>query len=122
MLTCLSRGQPDRVPVALAFYPMGLPQLPNQNPEEHFGTDIRYVNFTRQAQEEGFLGYLKSLPKHVFVGSLDTLRTYWEWRYHPETPGTETLKDAGSVKDLKVMEPPSTAEHRRIAGEVQRYH
>jgi len=101
---------------------MGLPQLPNQNPEEYFGTDIRYVSFTRQAQEEGFLGYLKSLPKHVFVGSLDTLRTYWEWSYHPETPGTETLEDARSVRDLKVMEPPATAEHRRIAGEVQRYH
>jgi len=101
---------------------MELPQLPGHNPEEHFGTDIRYVAFSRQRQEKGFLEYLRNLPKHVFLGSLDTLRTYWEWGYHPEIPGKEALGDARGIEDLKVMELPGVVEQDRMANEVQKYH
>jgi len=122
MLTAIAGGQPDCIPIALAFFPTTLPQLPDHNPDEHFGTDIRYVGFSRQEQEEGFLRYLKSLPKHVFVGSLDTLRTYWEFGYHPETPGTEALADARSIEDLKVISLSKITDQKRIADEVQNYH
>jgi hypothetical protein len=123
MLTALAGGQPDRIPIALAFFPTTLPQLPNHDPDEYFGTDIRYVErVSREEQEEGFLDYLRGLPEHVFVGSLGTLRTYWEFGYHPETPGTEALADARSINDLKVISLCKITEQNKIAHEVQNYH
>jgi len=114
MLTALEGGQPDRIPIALAFFPTTLPQLPNHDPDEYFRTDIRYVeSVSRQEQERGFLDYLRGLPEHVFVGSLGTLRTYWEFGYHPETPGSAALADARSISDLKVTSLPEITDQKK---------
>jgi uroporphyrinogen decarboxylase len=52
--------------------------------DEHFGTDVRFVEFAAPAGQDGFLEYLESLPPHLHVGSAAQLRTYHEWGYHPE--------------------------------------
>lgn len=100
ILTALSRGLPDRVPVALGCFPMALPHIPNSDPDEYFETDIRYVTFEAPERGEEFLNYLRGLPKHISLGELSTLRTYWEWGYHPEKPGDEILLKARTLEEL----------------------
>jgi len=116
MLTALGSGQPDRVPVALSFFTMTLPQVPNHDADEYFKTDIRYVTFKPLQEETGFLHYLEGLPKHVPMGELSTLRTYWEWSYHPETPGAEPLAAARTIKELEAFPLPGITDPYRYRG------
>jgi uroporphyrinogen decarboxylase len=103
ILTALSRGLPDRVPVALGCFPMALPHIPNVDPDEYFETDIRYVTFESPSERgEEFLNYLRELPKHISMGEISALRTYWEWGYHPERPGSEALLGARTVEELNL--------------------
>jgi len=125
MQTALRGGQPDRTPVALGSFPMTLPQLPNHDPDEYFGTDIRYVSFRPLPEEKQFLDYLRGLPKHVPMGETATLRTYWEWGYHPERPGAEPLAKARTVEELDLSSLPKTTDPSRYQGlseRVQAYH
>jgi Uroporphyrinogen decarboxylase (URO-D) len=82
VLTALRGGEPDRVPMALGFFPQSLFGAPDA--DEHFQTDVRFVDFAPPAGQDSFLEYLDSLPAGVHVGSLAQLRTYHEWDYHPE--------------------------------------
>jgi uroporphyrinogen decarboxylase len=124
LLTTLSRGLPDRVPVALGCFPMALPHIPNLDPDEYFETDIRYVTFEAPEKGEEFLNYLRGLPKHIPMGELSTLRTYWEWGYHPEKPGSEALLRARTVEELglsllqKIIEP---SQHLSVSKRVRDY-
>jgi len=125
MLTALSGRPPDRVPVALGCFPIALPHIPDRDPDEYFGTDIRYVTFEAPKRGEEFLDYLRNLPKHITMGELSTLRTYWEWDYHPERPGAGILEGARTIEELdlsllqKMAEPSS---HAGIAEKVRHYH
>lgn len=124
MLTAVSRGRPDRVPTALGFFPMTLPQIPSHDPDECFKTDIRYVSFKPLDEEEGFLRYLEGLPKHILIGSLANLRTYWEWSYHPETSGAGPLATAQSIEELEVFPLPEATDSSRfqgLSGRVRHY-
>jgi len=124
MLTALRRGQPDRVPMTLGFFPMILPQTPNHDPDEYFKTDIRYITFKPLEEENGFLRYLETLPKHIPMGSLANLRTYWEWSYHPETPGAEPLAAAQTIEELDVSLLPKITDpsrYRNLSDKVRTY-
>jgi len=116
MLTALSRGQPDSVPITLAFSSMTLPQIPNHDADEHFQTDIRYVSFKPLQEEREFLRYLEGLPKHIPMGELSTLRTYWEWSYHPEIPGGEPLAAIRIIKELEAFLPTRITDSSRHWG------
>lgn len=116
ILTALDRGQLDRVPITLGFFPMTLPQIPDQDPDEYFGTDIRYVSFKPLQEDKKFLHYLESLPRHIHMGALDNLHTYWEWSYHPETPGTEPLAEARAIEELDLSSLPRMAVPSRYEG------
>ena len=80
-LTCRT---PDRIPMALAFWEESLPAIAPRTPAEHFGLDVRFVEFTPPDDQQDFIHYLSGLPHDVHVGDLAQLRTYHEWRYHPE--------------------------------------
>jgi hypothetical protein len=82
VLTALRGGEPDRVPMALGFFPQSL--FGASDADEYFHTDVRFVDFAPPAGQDSFLEYLDSLPAGVHVGSLAQLRTYHEWDYHPE--------------------------------------
>jgi len=120
MLTALSGRPPDRVPVALGCFPMSLPHLPDLDPDEYFGTDIRYVTFEPPKRGEEFLDYLRKLPKHISMGQLSTLRTYWEWDYHPERPGAGILEGAMAIEDLDLALLQKMAEPSRHVGIAER--
>jgi uroporphyrinogen decarboxylase len=84
VLTALRGGEPDRVPCALGFFGQSLYGV--RDADEHFHTDVRFVDFAPPAGQDSFIEYLESLPTGVHVGSRAQLRTYLEWGYHPEVP------------------------------------
>jgi uroporphyrinogen decarboxylase len=57
--------------------------------------------------EEEFRSYLKGLPKHVPMGELATLRTYWAWGYHPERRGAWSLAAARTAEELNLPSIPA---------------
>jgi uroporphyrinogen decarboxylase len=47
------------------------------------GCDLRIVQFPAPPHQADFEKYLRSLPEHIRVGDLPTLRSYHEWGYDP---------------------------------------
>ncbi|HXZ98649.1 MAG TPA: hypothetical protein VED24_04710, partial [Candidatus Acidoferrum sp.] len=125
VLTAISLHKPDRVPMALSFYPTTLPQTGGNDADEQLGTDVRFVEFEPPSEQGKFLQYLERLPAHLTVGNLRTLRTYFEWGYHPETPRSEPLANSRTLDDLKSFAFPSLLEksrHQHLRKEVQKIH
>jgi uroporphyrinogen decarboxylase len=113
VLTALSLREPDRVPMALSFYPTVLPQTGGKDADEQLGTDVRFVEFEPPSEQNKFLRYLESLPTGIVVGNPRTLRTYSEWGYHPERVGTEPLAKARTMDDVRAFSFPNLLEDRR---------
>jgi len=120
LFTALGKGQPDRVPMALGCFPMALPQIANDDPDVYFQTDIRYISFQPLQEERAFLHYLEGLPKKLNIGELATLRTYWEWSYHPETPGAEPFATAQTIEELDLSLLPKITDPSRYQGLSER--
>jgi len=125
VLTAMSISGPDRVPMALSFYPTKLPQTDGKDTDEELGTDVRFVEFDQPVGQVGFLRYLETLPAKITIGDLRTLRTYFEWGYHPEKPGQEPLSDARDIHDLESFRFPNLLNGRRyrhLAERVREIH
>jgi uroporphyrinogen decarboxylase len=111
--------------MALSFYPTVLPQTSGKDADEQLGTDVRFVEFEPPSEQGKFLQYLERLPTHVNVGNLRTLRTYFEWGYHPETAGSEPLANSHTLDDVKSFSFPNLLEKRRhqhLREKVQKIH
>jgi uroporphyrinogen decarboxylase len=124
-LTAISLHEPDRVPMALSFYPTALPQTGGEDADEKLGTDVRFVEFEPPNEQSKFLRYLERLPTHMTIGNLRTLRTYSEWGYHPETVGSEPLAEARTLTDVKSFSFPNLLEKRRhqhLKEKIQKIH
>ncbi len=100
VLAVLRRQQPDRVPRMVNFYPCTLPGHRDRDAGEMFDTEIRFVRLAAPPEQEDFLDYLRSLPRDVYVGSQDILRTYHDWGYHPEIARDAPLGDAHSIAQI----------------------
>ncbi|MBN1287516.1 MAG: hypothetical protein JXB47_19100 [Anaerolineae bacterium] len=98
VLAALSGEVPDRVPTAVNFYRTTMHQIGGADPDEYFNTDIRYASFPSPEPQKDFIAYLRSLPPDVHVGSLDILRTYRDWGYHPEIENFSAWGDIHSVE------------------------
>lgn len=125
VLAAMSISRPDRVPMALSFYPTKLPQTDGRDTDEELSTDVRFVEFSQPVSQVGFLGYLETLPAKITIGDLRTLRTYFEWGYHPEKPGQEPLSGARDIHDLDSFRFPDLLDERRyrhLAERVQEIH
>ena len=121
-LTCRT---PDRIPMALAFWEESLTAIAPRTPAEHFGLDVRFVEFTPPADQQDFIHYLSGLPHDVHVGDLAQLRTYHEWRYHPELGPDGPLGSATSADELARHVFPDLVDPRRYAGlgaQVEQWH
>ena len=121
-LTCRT---PDRIPMALAFWEESLPAIAPRTPAEHFGLDVRFVEFTPPDDQQEFVRYLGGLPNDVHVGDLAQLRTYHEWRYHPELGPDGPLGSTTSVDELARHAFPDLVDPRRYAGlgaQVEQWH
>lgn len=110
-LTC---NTPDRIPMALAFWEENVPGIPDT--AETLGLDVRFVRFEPPPAQGDFLAYLRRLPSDIHVGNLNQLRTYHEWRYHPEAGPDGPLSAARTVEELAEHVLPDLADPRRYAG------
>ena len=86
--------------MALAFWEESLPAIAPKLPAEHFGLDVRFVEFAPPAGQDDFLRYLRGLPPDVHVGDGAQLRTYHEWDYHPEHGPDGPFSAAQTVAEL----------------------
>ena len=112
--TALTCRVPDRIPMALAFWEETVPGIPDT--AEALGLDVRFVRFEPPPAQDDFLAYLRRLPADVHVGNLGQLRTYHEWRYHPEAGPDGPLSAARTVEELAGHVLPDLADPRRYAG------
>lgn len=125
ILAVLRHEQPDRVPKMVNFYPVTFPQLPEQKAEEVFDTEIRFVRILAPEEQDDFLTYLRSLPRDVYVGSDQILRTYHDWGYHPEIERHAHLGDAKTIQDIAEAPLPdfiSQINPERLREDVKRLH
>jgi uroporphyrinogen decarboxylase len=113
VLTALSIHEPDRVPVALSFYPTVSPQTRGNDADAELGTDVRFVEFEPPQEQDEFLGYLERLPSHIALGDLRILRTYFEWGYHPEKQGVEPLAKASTIDEISSFAFPDVSDEQR---------
>jgi uroporphyrinogen decarboxylase len=120
-LTCRT---PDRVPKALAFFPQALSTLGSTSPEDAFGLDVCYAYCQRPPAQDDFIAYLRGLPPDVHVGTPDQLRTYHEWRYHPERGDTGRLDDGALAAGLPgaFPDPLDASQLAALAAQVQAGH
>jgi uroporphyrinogen decarboxylase len=108
---------PDRIPKALSFWEGSLPAIAPASPSDYFDLDLRFLEFQRPAGQAEFLRYLQSLPPDVHIGSLDQLRTYHEWNYHPESPDhSSPWHEIQTVEDLDRLVLPAVGDPARAAG------
>ncbi|MEZ4767118.1 MAG: hypothetical protein R2844_01665 [Caldilineales bacterium] len=123
--TALTGGTPDRVPFALGFFGQTLEQIGGADADEYFQSDVRYAAFSPPREDSEFLRYLRGLPPNVHLGTLDQLRTYHEWDYHPELGQQRRLSGATTVAELAELVLPDFGEPQRHAGladQVARWH
>lgn len=121
--TALTRGRPDRLPKALAFWEENVPGLPDT--AEHLRLDVRFVDFTPPDDQQEFLGYLRGLPPDVHVGNLRQLRPYHQWDYHPERGPRGPLSAAETLADFAayiVPEVVAPGAPDQLAAQVVAYH
>ena len=107
---------PDRIPMALAFWEESLPAIAPRTPAEHFGLDVRFVEYAPSPSQDDFIRYLAELPHDVHVGDLAQLRTYHEWRYRPELGPDGPLSAAQTVAELASHTFPALSDPQRYAG------
>ncbi len=121
----LTGQTPDRIPVALAFFPQSLPALGIADADAYFDADVRFVEFSPPREQDDFLRYLRRLPPDVHVGDLRQLRTYHEWDYHPEAGPYGPLGVVEKAADVQAHPFPALsdpARYRGLTDQVLRLH
>jgi uroporphyrinogen decarboxylase len=125
VLAVLRHQCPDRVPKMVNFYPWSFSQYPDREAGEVFNTEIRFVTIDVPARQVDFLHYLESLPRDVYIGRPETLRTYHEWGYHPEIERDAPLGDAHSIQQIAATPFPNSMAQinlERVTASVKRFH
>ena len=123
--TALTGGKPDRIPKALGFFPQTFPEIAPVLPEDHFGLDVRFAEFSPPRIQKRFQAYLDGLPRDVHMGSRSQLRNYFEWGYHPERGDERPLSRIRSAAELVEYALPDLADPARYKGlsdRVARWH
>ena len=117
--------KPDRIPKALGFYSPTLPQIKPAQVDDYFHLDVRFAEFDPPKGQDSFLDYLSDLPKDVYLGNKEQIRTYHEWDYHPELGSNRPLSGFQSVAELADYVFPDLTDPARYAGlsfQVEEWH
>lgn len=123
--TVLRHEVPDRVPKMVNFFSTTFDRYPDRTAEEVFDTDIRFVRIAAPDTQGEFLSYLRALPRDIYVGTPDILRTYHDWGYHPEVERGARLAEAQTVQDIAAAPLPdfmSQVNPERLRRDVARWH
>jgi uroporphyrinogen decarboxylase len=85
VLTALDGQPPDRVPCALAFYPVRLKKLLRGASRRDHQVDVHFVGVPLSREDQTLAKRVDKLPLDTRLGSTQQVATYHRWRYHPES-------------------------------------
>ncbi|GAG48613.1 unnamed protein product, partial [marine sediment metagenome] len=102
VLTALDGGMPDRIPCALAFYPVRLERLVPQSLRRGNPVDVHFVEMPLSREEKALAERVEKLSYNTRLGSPGQVLTYRRWGYHPESPDERNpLMHARTLDDLR---------------------
>lgn len=122
----LDGREPDRVPLALAFYHLDGAALAPPGAWRDDLVDIAFVDFPVSDEEEELRRRLAPNEGNTRIGNRSQVARYAAWQYRPETPETgNPLEGATSLADLERFPFPGVGGPRivdRLAREVDGLH
>mgnify|MGYP001565667355 CR=1 FL=1 len=102
ILAALDGQEPDRIPLALAFYRVDGAALAPRGAWRDDLVDVGFVDFPVSAEEEELRRLAMPYPGNARLGSPSQVARYARWGYHPETPDeSNPLERATSLGDLQ---------------------
>ena len=102
ILAALDGQEPDRVPLALAFYRVDGAALAPKGAWRDDLVDIGFVDFPVSAEESELRRLAMPNEGDTRLGSPSQVARYTRWSYHPETPAEgNPLERATSLADLE---------------------
>jgi len=126
VLTALDGGTPDRVPCALAFYPVRFARLVPRSLRRGNPVDVHFVELPLSSEEKALAKRVEKLPYDTRLGSPGQVLTYRRWGYHPESPDARNpLMHAQTLNDLRAFPFPDVSGSRpadRLHAEVADWH
>jgi uroporphyrinogen decarboxylase len=115
VLIALDGGTPDRVPRALAFYPVNLKDLVPTDFYQEDLVDVRFVEFPLSPEEKVLRQRVSMFSEDTRLGTPAQVLTYKRWDYHPDTPEQRSpLAHVQSLDDLRAFAFPDTHEPYRV--------
>ncbi len=125
-MTALDGGTPDRVPCALAFYPVRLERLVPRSLYRGNPVDVHFVELPLSREEKALAERVEKLSYNTRLGSPGQVFTYRRWGYHPESPEARNpLMHARTLDDLREFPFPDAGSARpanRLNAEVADWH
>ena len=113
----LDGGEPDRVPLALAFYHLDLGALAPPGRWRDDLVDVLFVDFPVSAEEEELRRRALPYAGNARIGSPSQVARYASWGYRPDDPvDGNPLERATSLADLERFPFPSTGGPRVLDG------
>ena len=126
ILAALDGREPDRIPLALAFYRVDGAALAPPGAWRDDLVDIAFVDFPVSDEEEELRRRAAPYEGNTRIGSRSQVARYAAWQYHPETPEAgNPLELATSLADLERFPFPGVGGPRiveRLAREVDDLH
>jgi uroporphyrinogen decarboxylase len=126
LLTALDGGQPDRLPCALAFYPIDGEALAPAGVWRDECVDIIFVRFNPSPEERALARAASPYDGDTRLGNPAQVATYSRWNYRPQDPGRRNpLALARSLDELVRFPFPEIAgpyEPKGLAQQVCRLH
>jgi len=116
ILAALDGREPDRIPLALAFYHLeGAALAPPEEWRDGL-IDVAFVDFPVSDEEEELRRRAMPYEGNARIGSSRQVARYESWGYHPETPETgNPLESATSLADLERFPFPTVGGPRIVA-------
>jgi uroporphyrinogen decarboxylase len=126
ILAALDGREPDRVPLALAFFHVDGAALAPPGAWREDLVDIGFVDFPVSPEEEELRRRAMPHEGNARLGNTSQVARYEAWRYHPETPAAgNPLERATSLAELERFPFPETGGPRvvdRLARQVHDLH
>jgi uroporphyrinogen decarboxylase len=102
VLAALDGDEPDRVPIALAFYHVDGASLAPPGAWRDDAVDVAFVSFPVSAEEEDLRRRAMPFDGDTRIGNATQVARYARWGYRPEDPpGGNPLERAETLADLE---------------------
>ena len=117
VLAALDGLEPDRIPIALAFFSVDTATLAPDGAWSDDLVDVLFVDFPVSAQEQELRRRALPYAGNSRIGSAGQVARYGSWSYRPEVPGDgNPLERATSLADLEAFPFPDVRAPRAVDG------